>query len=181
MRGERDVARLRSAAPDLELGEFARLPSLAPALGAGRIIAGETVNDELQVTGLDRRKSLVRAIGVDLRARGFDLGESGAGTGFDGDVERVPFPGELGELLVQRLDRRTVGAALFRRGDDAASMSDAFERGAQPVVVLGRDGIELVVVAARAVDGQAEEGAAGRGDHVVERGRADVGLAPRGF
>src|SRR6202035_2733868 len=56
----------------------------------------------------------------------------------------------------------------------APSMRDAFKRGAQAVIVFSRDRIELVVMAARTVDGEAQKGAAGVGDDVVERGGADV-------
>ena len=52
-------------------------------------------------------------------------------------------------------------------------MDDAFEGRPNPVVVFSRDGIELMVMAFRAVDRQAQEGAAGRSDHVVEGGGTD--------
>ena len=52
-------------------------------------------------------------------------------------------------------------------------MDDPFEGGADTVIVFGRDGVELMVVATGAVDRQSEESAARRGDHVVERGGAD--------
>ena len=52
-------------------------------------------------------------------------------------------------------------------------MDDAFEGRPNPVVVFSRDGIELMVMAFRAVDRQAQEGAPGGGDHVVERGGTD--------
>ena len=47
-------------------------------------------------------------------------------------------------------------------------MADAGEDGLQAVVVGLLDGVEFVIVAAGAVDGEAEEGAAGGGDDVVE-------------
>ena len=45
---------------------------------------------------------------------------------------------------------------------------DVLEEGEQAVVVLLRDGVDLVVVAASAVDRQAEERLPGGGDEVVE-------------
>ncbi len=52
-------------------------------------------------------------------------------------------------------------------------MDDTFEGRPNPVVVFGRDGIELMVMAFRAVDRQAQEGAPGRCDHVVEGSGSD--------
>jgi hypothetical protein len=47
-------------------------------------------------------------------------------------------------------------------------MGDAVEDGGEAVVVELLDGVELVVVAAGAVDGEAEEGGGGGVDDVVE-------------
>ena len=52
-------------------------------------------------------------------------------------------------------------------------MDDAFERGADAVIVLGRDGVELMVMATGAIDRESEEGAPSRGHHIVKRGRTD--------
>ena len=49
-------------------------------------------------------------------------------------------------------------------------MDRALEGRPDAVVIFGRDGVELMVMAFRAVDRQAQEGAAGRCDHIVEGG-----------
>ena len=43
------------------------------------------------------------------------------------------------------------------------------ERGEQAIIVLRGEGIELVIVAARTADGEAQHGRAGSGQHVVHR------------
>ena len=49
-------------------------------------------------------------------------------------------------------------------------MHDAFKGGANPVVIFGRDRVELMVMATGAVNREAKERAPSGGDHVVERG-----------
>src|SRR5690606_2585462 len=65
---------------------------------------------------------------------------------------------------VERLDQRIAFGELFRRGDNAVVVVNAVEGGKHAVVIALRDGIELVIMAARASDGETEEGLA-RGPH----------------
>ena len=83
---------------------------------------------------------------------------------------------QLGAALLQRLRCVRKTLPLGGRGHDALAMLHTLEGGAQPVVILGRDRIEFVMVAARAVDREAEKRGGRRGDDIVERGGADVGL-----
>ena len=168
--GEGDVAVF--GIPDLELGEFAP----ATLCGFGLKVTAEAADDEFDVFGLDRREGFIGAERVDFGPCELGFSEGGFGAFLDIGFELIALGREEMQLLIEGLDRCRVGGLLLCCCNGSSAMSDAFERGAEAVVVLGGDGVEFVVVAAGAVDGEAEEGAAGGGDHVVERGGADVGL-----
>ena len=76
---------------------------------------------------------------------------------------------EVGELPLVVGTRSLVGEELSLDGLPVVGhRRDVLEEGEQAVVVLLRDGVDLVVVAASAVDRQAEERLAGGGDEVIE-------------
>ena len=87
----------------------------------------------------------------------------GVGFGLAGVDEAIDF-GELSGDAAGLESRVGRGG----EGDLALGVLDAREDGLEAVIVLLGDRVELVVVAAGAGDGQAEEGGAGRRDHVVE-------------
>ena len=79
-----------------------------------------------------------------------------------------------GEFLLEGLElcAELPGAFLvfedFCGAQGAFSVPDALQQGGDGVVVVGGNGIELVVVAAGAVDGQSKKDGAGGAHHVVE-------------
>ena len=169
--GEGDIAGRRLGGPDLELGDA----SADAALGVG----GGRGHGELNQAGLGRRDGFFGQQGVRLRARVFAGGQQRLGPGFDGLGQGILFTDDLGAFFVQRAHRGIEGLGLLLGRKRAAAMDDAFEGGADTVIVFGRDGVELVVMATGAVDRKSEERAARRGDHVVERGGADDLLGDR--
>ena len=163
--GEGDIAGRRLSGPDLELGDTSADTALRVGGGRG--------HGELYETGLGRRDGFLGQQGVRLRARILASRQQGFGLGFDGLGQGILLADNLGALFVQWAHRGIVGLGLFLGRERTAAVDDAFEGRTDAVIVFGRDGVELMVVAAGAVDGEAEKRASGRGDHVVERGRAN--------
>ena len=65
-------------------------------------------------------------------------------------------------------------ALLFRvRCQHAFAVDYAFKGGAHAVVIFGRNRIELMIVAARAIDRDAKKRIAGRGNEIIQRVRAN--------
>ena len=73
-----------------------------------------------------------------------------------------------GDLRVDRLVLRDVGVGVLLRRERHLGLDVAEDRRLERVVVLLRDRIELVVVAARAIDGEAERPLADRAEDLVE-------------
>ena len=94
----------------------------------------------------------------------------------DGLFQLLPRHAQLADAFLQRLHGVHKTLPLGGRGHDALAVLHALEGGAQAVVILRRDRVEFVIVAARAVDREAEKRGGRRGDDVVERRGADVRL-----
>ena len=92
----------------------------------------------------------------------FDLG--------DIRLKLVPFPVPLphGLFIDRTAVRPSVEDHLVGRSPVAEPV-DVLEEGQEPVVILLRNRVELVIVAAGAVDGQSEEDLPGRRHDVIER------------
>ena len=164
-RSEGDVAGRRFGRPDLEFRDA--------SAGAALRIGGGRGHREFHEAGFGRRDAFLRQQGVGLGARRLAGGEQGLRLGLDGLGQGVLFSDDLGALLVERAHGGIESLGLFLGRERTASVDHAFEGGADAVVVLGRDGVELMMMATGAVDREAEESASGGGDHVVERGGAD--------
>ena len=163
--GEGDVARGGFVGPDLELGDT--------AADAAERIGRRGGHGELDVSRLGRADPLLGQEGVRLRARIPAGGEQGLGLGLDGLGQGVLLRDDLGAFRVQRSDGRVVGLGLLRGRQGATAMDHAFEGRTDAVIILRGNRVELMVMTTGAVDGEPEEGAAGRGDHVVKRGGSD--------
>jgi hypothetical protein len=121
------------------------------------------LDGEAHAFGFGWRKTIRVFSGVDHGA---------LGAGFHQGHEAGEFFVDLGEARLETFGLRACGLGL-RRAQIAVAILDSGDEGLHGVVVFGRDGIEFVIVAARAADAEAEEGLADVHDDFID------GILPR--
>ena len=142
-----------SERPHADLGD--RIQVIAVEQDAdGRGLGGVVLD---AVDGRERR----RHVGVEFFEAGFELGLFGIGSAAQLALQAA-------HLLLHRVGLGLPGVLLFFAGQDDVVRLSLREVGLQAVVVGLAEGIELVVVAAGAADGDAEEGRADDVGHLGE-------------
>ena len=137
-------------------------------------IARSGRHGEFDEAGVDGGDLLFRQECVGLGPAGLACRQQFLRFGFHGLGQVILRGDYLGALGVEGCHGTVEGLLFFLGHDRPPAVHDAFESGAEAVVVLGRDGVEFMIMTAGAIDGETEEGAAGGGDHIIQRGGTDV-------